>query len=220
MRTQTPPAHSTDAIARDLARLVRGAVGQALLDTAQPGDLAAPLNVPPALQPSGPQRLAATQPAASRQRREALALYERCLRHYRAAIQPRLSPVRGSDDLGAAAAFFVQANLAAGHDAAPDETLHAALAAQLARLIQRTDAWQHAPLAERQNLFEQLALLGVLVNESRLQAREQGPAAQAQLQRAARGYLLQLLGLDPELLVLTPQGLAAASVHRPWTAGP
>jgi hypothetical protein len=211
-QTQAPLSHGVDSISRELARLVRGAVGQALLDAAQPGDTPVPLGVPPAANPSGPKQLAQAHPGASR--RESLALYQRCLRHYRDAIQPRVTQLHGGDDLGAAAAYFVLANLAVLHGAEPDEAVHAALAAQLARLIQRTDAWPRAALAQRQTLFEQLALLGVLVNESRLQARTQGAAAQANLERAARAYLLQLLGLDPDLLVLTPQGLAAtATLH-------
>jgi hypothetical protein len=63
-------------------------------------------------------------------------------------------------------------------------------------------------------LFEQLALLGTLINESRIQAQQQGPAAKANVQKSARAYLQQLLGLEPDWLVVTPQGLAlATTVH-------
>ena len=75
--------------------------------------------------------------------------------------------------------------------------------------------WQRAPLAERQAWFEQLALLGVLVNESRVQARAQGLAATANVERAAHSYLTQLLGLDPAALVVTPQGLVARMALQP-----
>jgi len=67
--------------------------------------------------------------------------------------------------------------------------------------------WLQAPLAERQNAFEQFALLGVLVSESAWAARGQGAAARANVQRAARGYLTQLLGPGAERLSLSPQGL-------------
>lgn len=209
MPAPPPLPAATDAITRELTRVLQAAMGQALDTAAQGGD-ATPLAVPAAHEPSAPKRLAATQAAGPRVRRESLMLYQRCLRHYREAIQPRVTRLHRDDDLGAAAAYFVLANLAALHGGVPDEALQPVLAAQLARLIERTAAWQRAPLAERQALFEQLALLGVLVNESRVQAQPQGQAAQANLQRAARAYLLQFPGLAPERLQVTAQGLTLA----------
>ena len=200
-------------IARELSRLVRDAVGQVFRVAAQGDDAPAPLLLDRAGEASGPRQLASSHKGAVQQR-EALALYRRCLAHYRSAIQPRIAPDSERDDLGRAAAYFVLANLAAVQGSDLDELTLAAVTAQLCRLIALTDAWQRAPLARRQAWFEQLALLGVLVNEARLQARGQGAAAVANVQRAARGYLMQLLGLDPELLLVTPQGLAAATaVH-------
>jgi hypothetical protein len=208
----TLPA-ATDAITRELARLLHAAMGQALdaaAQAAQAGD-AARLGVPAAPEPTAPKRLAATQAAGPRVRRDTLMLYQRCLRHYREAIQPRATPLKRDDDLGAAAAFFVLANLAALHGSAPDDALLPVLTAQLAHLIERTGAWEQAPLAERQALFEQLALLGVLVNESRIHADVQGHAARANLQRAARAYLLQFPGFDADRVHLTPRGLVLAA---------
>jgi len=69
-------------------------------------------------------------------------------------------------------------------------------------------AWSRVPLGERQACFEQLALLAVLVDESTRQAHEQGPAAVENVRRAARGYLQQLLGLDPDRLGLDAGGLS------------
>jgi hypothetical protein len=209
--SSSPPPGAADAITRELARLVQSAVGEVPGASARPGDEPAPLRVPAAAAATAPKRLAAAPGAGPQRRRESLELYSRCLRHYRATIQPQVTHLRGDDDLGAAAATFVLANLAALHGHEPDETLLPVIAAQLTRLIQRTEAWQRAALADRQSLFEQLALLGVLVNESRLQARAQGPAAQANLQRAARAYLLQFPGFDPNRLLLTPRGLAATA---------
>lgn len=212
MPPPSPPPGAADAITRELARLVEAGVGPALEAAAQPDDVPPPLCVPMAADAAAPKRLALARGATPRLRRESTALYLGCLRHYRATIQPRVTSLRDADDLGAAAAFFVLANFAALRGEAFDETLLPALAAQLTRLIQRTDAWQRSALGERQSLFEQLALLGVLVNESRVQAAGQGPAAQANLRRAARAYLLQFPGFDPDRLRLTPRGLSAAAV--------
>ncbi len=203
---------AANAITRELARLVQDEAGQALDAAAQSDEASPPLAVRAAAAASAPGRLASAQGAPPRLRRESQALYLRCLRHYRATIQPRATGLRGEDDLGAAAAFFVLANLAALHGREPDESVLPALGAQFTRLIRSTDAWPRAALGERQSLFEQLALLGVLVNESRVQAHGQGPAALANLQRAARAYLWQFPGLDPDRLVLTPRGLTAPAL--------
>jgi hypothetical protein len=202
-------------LARELRRVVQRAVSQVLREAAQSDPDGAPaLAVPPAEHATGPSRLAAAHPGSAQARREAQALYGRCLAYYRSQVQRPLRPGRADDDAGLAAAYFVLANLAATEGAEPDATHLPALERQLRHLIWLTQAWDTTPLAQRQGLFEQLALLGVLVNESRLQARTQGDAARANLQRAARAYLKQLLGLDADQIAITPQGLMAAdTVH-------
>ena len=215
MASHTPTQRSAELqpIARELARLMNDASARVFHDVAEGGDAPPALEVERAAQARGPQQLAASHKGPVQQR-EAVALYRRCLAHYRDVIQAGRARDGGLDDLGHAAAYFVVANLAALQDLDPGEDVLAPVAAQLCRLIVGTAAWQRAPLAERQAWFEQLAVLGVLVNESRIQARVQGAAAVANVRRAARGYIVQLLGLDPQRLVLTPQGLGAATaVH-------
>lgn len=204
------PSHP---LALELTKLIRQTIGQTLRDAAQNADAASALKVPPAARASGPATLAQSHPDAG-QRREAQALYGRCLAHYRSQVQKVLRPTQKDDDVGLAAAYFVLANLAAHEWRDPDPAALAPVEQQLRHLIAWTQAWETAGMADRQGLFEQLALLGVLINESRVQAKTQGDAARRNVQQAARGYLRQLLGLDPDLLIVTPQGLATAdTVH-------
>jgi hypothetical protein len=203
-----PSAGHPPLLSAQLSRLVQQALATALHEAAAAD--APPLHVAAAAQPDGLALLAAhhTDPSA---RREALALYRRCLEHYRSRLQPQLSPGQADDDLGAAAAFFVLANHAALHDAEPDPALLRPVERQLRHWLA---GGQALPLAERQRSFEQLAALGVLVNESRVAARSQGEPARRRLHDAARGYLHQLLGLEPDRLTLSATGLAwDAALH-------
>jgi hypothetical protein len=203
-RSDTPLAGDAQPqLAASLSRLVQQALSTALHEAAAAD--APPLRLPAAPQPSGIELLAGHHPGGPATRRDALALYRRCLEHYRSRLQPQLSPGHADDDLGAAAAFFVLANLGALHDAEPDPALLRPVERQLRHWLAGGEA---LPLAERQRGFEQLAALGVLVNESRVAARSQGEAARRRLHEAARGYLLQLLGLDPDRLTVSTAGLA------------
>lgn len=202
------------SLARELARVVRQAIAQTLSDAAQATTAAVPpLGVPPAATATGPATLAQAH-CAGAARKQAQVLYFECLAHYRAQVQRPLRPDAKDDDAGLAAAYFVLATMAAIDDNEPDANCLPALERQLRHWMSMTQAWTTLPLAARQNLFEQLALVAVLINESRLQARHQGPAARANLQRGARAYLLQLLGLDADAVAVTAQGLVTASaVH-------
>lgn len=155
----------------------------------------------PAAQPIAPALLARAH-AAPAARQEAQRLYERCLKHFRARWQHHAA----MDDAGLAAAAFVLANVAALQGVAPDADDLARTERQLRALLGRA-GWAQAPLRDRQSGFEQFAVLAVLVGESTVQAASQGPAAVANLRRAARGYLQQLLGPGAERLALGPQGL-------------
>lgn len=202
-------------LAHELAQLVHSVTAQALRDAAGSADTTARLRTPRrrTAQGGGAEALAASHPGSAADKREAQLLYGRCLQHYRQQVQPRLELDGGKadeDDVGVAAAFFVLANLGAYGDTEPDTATLPAVERQLRSLLARTTAWRQLDTPARQSLFEQLALLGVLMNESRVAARRQGPAARANLARAASGYLQTLLGLVPERLSATVQGLTVA----------
>lgn len=210
-------AHSAlQPLARELSQLVHSAMAKTLREAAATDSPVPRLRTPraqPLTQnaPPGPgvRALAAMHPGEAAARRDAQQLYTRCLQHYRRHVQPQLEGgVQAQDDLGIAAAFFVLANLGACQGVEPDVAALPAVERQLRSLLAQTTAWRQLGGAERQSLFEQFALLGVLVNESRVAAQKQGEPAQAHVQRAARGYLQQLLGLSPERLSVSVQGLA------------
>lgn len=185
----------TPALARRLGRLLQELPPDAAAD---PGPA---LLQPPASQPVAPGLLARSHagPAA---RGQAQRLYERCLAHFRAHFQHHAA----LDDAGLAAAVFVLANLSALHGTRAGADDLARVERQLRGLLAQA-GWTQAPLRDRQSGFEQFALLGVLVGESAVQAAAQGPAAVAHAQRAARGYLQQLLGPGADRLQLGAQGL-------------
>lgn len=202
-----PQADAAARLAAELPALVELALAR-WLAAPDAGPEPAPLRVPRSVRSAGAAALAARQGGGPAARTQALALYTRCLQHYRQSVQARLQPGLREDDAGLAAAFFTLANLAAFDGQAPDPGRLDAVDRQFRRLLGACGAWTHCSTAERQSFVEQLAAVGVLVNESRLAAATQGEAAQARLRDAARGYLVQLLGLAPERLALGEQGLA------------
>lgn len=207
-RSKPAPKAQRPASARvqDLSHTVRQALFDALLQASPADDDQPALTVERAARPIAPERLARHQPGGAAARAEAQALYERCLAHYREAVRPQ-DAARGVDDVGAAVALFVAANLQALHGEAVTPAMLLTLEQQLGGRLQRSPGWRGAPARERQAYFEQVALLGVLVHESHRQALEQGPAAIANLRGAAYGYLQQMLGVNPLWLMLDAQGL-------------
>ena len=200
MITTTP---DTTEFARDFAKRLGEALGQALAGFGDGGEDLPALTIERAAKPSAPSKLAKSHPGGPKARRDAEALYLRCLAHYRDKVQHGLP----TDDLGAAAAYFVLANLAALQDLQVSEAQLALVERQMRHVIGRHEAWSQADAREQQSLFEQFAVLGVLVGESQAEARKQGPAAIANVRRAARGYIVQLLGLNPDALRLGDHGL-------------
>ena len=202
---------STAPLAREISQLMHSAMAKALRDAAAVDMQTPRLRTPRAKQSPGPGllALAAAHPGDAAAHRDALALYGRCLQHYRRHVQPQLEGgVQTQDDLGIAAAFFVLSNLGACQGQEPDVAALPAVERQLRSLLAQTTAWRQLGSAERQSLFEQFALLGVLINESRVAAQQQGDEARAHVERAARAYLQQLLGLSPDRLSASVQGLA------------
>jgi hypothetical protein len=197
-----------------LTQAVGRALNQALREAAAPDDedsaSSPPLLVAAAAKAVGLHQLATRHPGGAPAQRQALTLYTRCLQHYRQRVQPQVSPGHHDDDLGCAAAYFVLANLAVLEGREPDARALPAVERQLRRLLGSAAEWARCPLAERQQAFEQLAALAVLVNESRLAAQVQGPRAAQHLREASHNYLHQMLGLEAERLTVSAAGLAWA----------
>ncbi len=193
-----------------LASQARQAILDAIVHICS-ADASAPraaLTVERAHAPIAPARLARAHPGDAAAREEARQLYERCLVLYRSVVRAQDQGI-GVDNVGAAVAAFVAASLGAlqGTPVTPDMLLR--LEQQLDGIARLSSHWEAAPVLERQAFFEQMALLAVLIAESWAQAASQGGEAVANVRRAARGYLQQLIGIDPDHLALGPDGLAA-----------
>jgi len=204
-----------EAAATEFTRRLRESLARTLLNAgdATEGD-ASPLTVPRAWAPLGPAQLASAHPGSAVDRLAVRALYERCLLHYRTAVCAD-DTARGVDDVGAALARFVASNVEALHGTHATRSMLRRLESQLVGIVRRSPAWSVADVQDRQAFFEQVALLSVLMADCTAQAHLQGQAAIDNLQRAARGYLRQLIGLDPEWLTLGPEGLALRSDSEP-----
>ena len=202
---QTP---QEKALAEAMAAGVRQAVIDAIVRNGRemPGDRPA-LTVERAPVAIAPAQLALAHPAG-KPRDEAQQLYERCLAYYRGTVRAQ-DEARGIDDVGAAVAAFVGANLCALQGGTVTLPLLLKLEHQLAGIVRLSADWDSAPARDRQAYFEQMAVIAVLITETAAQAARQGQVAVANVQRAARGYLQQLLGIDPDDLVIGPDGLAA-----------
>jgi hypothetical protein len=77
-------------------------------------------------------------------------------------------------------------------------------------VLQLSPAWLARRPARATVVCEQLAIIAVLMRETSAQAVLEGAAAIDNVQRAARGYLAQLLGLDADRITITRDGLAYA----------
>jgi hypothetical protein len=199
-----------DRLAAELAARVRQAVFSTLLPAGDDRS-ATDLTVPRAAVPAAPALLARAQPGGAEAVATWQAVYERCLAHYRDTVVPALrGATTAHDDAGTAAACFLAANFAALQGTSASVHALQQLERQLGALIGRTAAWAGATLAERQLYIEKLAVLGVLMAESARAAVGQGPAAVANVRRAARGYVVEFLGLDPDGLRLGDDGLVPA----------
>ena len=205
--TRMPRSDVVDAaLAHAVSQRLQQAVLQLIVGGGATGEHVA-LTIPRAAVPLAPVMLARCQPGGAAVRQQMHKIYERCLAHYRSAMRPD-DAARGIDDVGAAVAHFVAANLRVlqGGSVTPDLLLKLEL--QLAGVVRQSSAWASAAARDRQLYFEKMALLAVFVTESFAQAVLQGEVAVEHVRQAARGYLRELLGIDPDALALGSDGLS------------
>ena len=195
-------ARAVNASLRVHEALARAIASTATLAMADP----AAMTVERARVPIAPVLMARSHPGGPYARQQAHALYERCLSHYRELVCAEDGD-GGCDDVGAAAARFVAANIGALQGVHATAPMLSQLARQLGAIVRLSPAWAAASARDRQAYVERLAIVSVLVSECSAAAVVQGPVAIGSVRHAARGYLQQLLGLKPELLTLGPDGL-------------
>jgi hypothetical protein len=112
------------------------------------------------------------------------------------------------NDLGGALAAFVAGNYAAYRDEPFPDKLFKPLVLQMQAVLKSTGTLDKAGAVEKQELYENLAILGTYMLMTR-EALQKSPNATiaANMKAAARGYLQQALKLDPDHMRLTDQGL-------------
>lgn len=154
--------------------------------------------------PVGPRELAAHYPAADRAQAEAL--FAELLLRYR-EVERRFAIPR-HDLAGALAAFIAGCHMAYRNAPFPDEHFEP-LVLQMRRLLAAHPAVAAAPLAQRQQAYEQLAILGMFMAGAQIAQRQQPDAAQAErVQQAAGEYLQRLLQVPPARVQIGPRGLS------------
>jgi hypothetical protein len=166
---------------------------------------AGPLTFDSRSQPIAPARLAQSYPRDARPKAEQF--FGQTLDVYH-TIESKFGLRR--NDLGGALAAFVAGNYAAYRNEAFPDDLFKPLVLQMQDVLQSTGALEKASAAEKQELYENLAILGIymLLTREALQKSPNDKTA-ANMKTAARGYLEQALKLDPDRMQLTEQGLVA-----------
>lgn len=163
----------------------------------------AALTFDPVSRPIAPARLAQTYPANNRALVEQT--FNQTLEGYR-KIEAQFGIRR--NDIGGALAAFVAGNYSAYRNEPFPDKLFKPLVAQMQGVLQSSGTLEKIGAAEKQELYENLAILGTYMALTR-EALQKTPndKVAANVKSAARGYLEQSLKLDPDRMKLTEQGL-------------
>ena len=117
-------------------------------------------------------------------------------------------PVEPYDVAGAVAAFLAGSYRGYHNTGFPDQNFKP-LVVQMQQILAADPGWAKASVASKQEMYEQLAIIGMLVASTQM-ALQKKPDAQAlsAMQAASKGYLEQFLKVDPQQVKLTAQGLS------------
>jgi hypothetical protein len=148
-------------------------------------------------------RLAAAYPEA--QRAQARALFDDLLRRY-GGIERQFGIPRG--DLGGAVAAFLAGSWMGLHDADFPDAHFMPAVVQMRAMLAAQPALRDAPAAEQRTMYEQMAIVGMLMAGTQMALKQEPDArVRQQMQEAGRTYLRQFLGPDAERLRFTAQGI-------------
>lgn len=155
----------------------------------------------PGLSPA--RSLASSYPPG--QRAQVEGLFKELLAGYH-KIEARFDIPR--NDVGGAVAAFLAGSYMAYHDVDFPDQNFLPLVNQMRQVLANNGAFARTSDAEKQELYEQMAILGTYMALTR-DALKQRPDAQVarKLRRAAEGYLEQLLKADADRVRLTDRGL-------------
>ena len=154
-----------------------------------------------------PALLAEAYPAAARGQAEAT--FKQLLSGYRQI--ERQFDIPRNDVAGAVAALLAGSWMAYRNADFPDEHF-APLVRQMRGVIARNPDFAAADAQQKQELYEQLAILGMLTATTQMALKENpgtpdAQRVQANLREAGKGYLEQFLKTDADRVQLTAQGL-------------
>lgn len=210
--------HGTAQQIEQVTRLVRKTVVDAMVRASLAGGTdQPPLRVARAALATAPAQMAAEQAADAAAREQLSASYERCLASYR-AFQQTQGGEPEIDDVGLAVAFFIGVNLHALHGVDVDADVLQTMEPQVRGIARARSNWDAASIEERQCFFERIAIVSVVVSGSWAGAAGHGPAGVDNVQCAARQYLEQMMGLNPDFFTLGPTGLTARHAATGETA--
>lgn len=150
-----------------------------------------------------PARLAAHYPSAARDQAERL--FNELLAGYGQVEQQYRIPKR--DLAGAVASYIYGSYVAYRQVDLPDEYFEAVVRQMRQVLSARSELAQASP-AERQESYEQFAILGMFMATTHLALKQTPqPAAAANLRQAAKSHLEAFLKVDVDRIEITRQGL-------------
>jgi hypothetical protein len=160
----------------------------------------------PSSAPIAPRKLAASYPPA--QRADAEKLFVQTLEGYH-GIEQKFGLRR--NDIAGAVAAFIAGNYIAYHDQPFPDAHFGPLVRQMRDRMAGVAALRSATDAERQEMYEQLAILGTYMALTRdaLQ-KTPDPKLKDGMKRAARNYLQQFLRIDPDRIRIGPEGLTVS----------
>jgi hypothetical protein len=158
--------------------------------------------------PIAAAKLAST--LAEQDRAEAQQLYTQLLDTYRKSIEPANKIPK--NDLAGAVALFIGGNYEAYRNADMQPAHFQALVRQMQQIIGSNATFTQASKVEKQELYEQFAILGMLMASTRetIQIKQPSNAKEinAKLKSTAKTYLEQFLKIDADSVLIGPQGLA------------
>lgn len=149
------------------------------------------------------RKLAANYPPDKRS--EAEKLFQRFLVSYH-QIEIRFG-IPDNDVAGAMAAFVAGSLMGYRNQDFPDAAFRG-LVEQMRGAVAASPEFARANPTARREMYEKLAILGMAMATTQMGLKQQPDArVEANMRRAAKGYLEQFLGTDAERVAITPEGL-------------
>jgi hypothetical protein len=150
-----------------------------------------------------PSKLALHYPPA--QRPQAQALFEELLKRY-AQVERQFDIPHG--DLPAAVAAFLAGNWMGLHNTDFPDAQFKPVVEQMRSILAAEPRVQSAAETEKREMYEQMAILGMLMAGTQMGLKQQSdPATERAMRVTARSYLEQFLRTDADRIQMTSSGL-------------